>query len=42
LEAIHYYAAEFFERQGLVDYCGQQFDGTALLAMGEFYGMGKG
>jgi hypothetical protein len=34
LEAIHYYSAEFYEKQGLADCCRQQFDGTALVAMG--------
>jgi len=34
LEAIHYYSAEFFEKHGLADCCMQQFDGTALVAMG--------
>jgi hypothetical protein len=36
LEALHYYAAEFYEKQGLEEYCTQQFDGTALLAMGMY------
>jgi len=34
LEALHFYAAEFFEKQGLQDYCMQQFDASALLALG--------
>jgi hypothetical protein len=34
LGALHQYAADFYQKQGLEEVCTRNFDETALLAMG--------